>query len=732
MDTLRGSLEHIIFHNDKNGYTVADFDVEGEMVTAVGCLAEPREGDYLKLTGYWTQHPTFGDQFKIETYALDRPTSGVGLIRYLSSGWLPGIGEKTARAIVDCFGDDTFDVLDNHIERILEVPGIGRKTARGIEKAYKVQREAREVLIALQDYGVSATYATKLYAAYGANTVSILLSDPYRMIKDVTGIGFHTADLIAARLGIAGSHPGRVAAGVVQCLRDCYTAGNTYLSRSELVTGSLRLLGSEVDEDTVTNQLEMLTLAGDIRLDSVGGEEAYYPDILYEAEDDLALAIVRLTDSAEDDLGIDPQEAIAAYQERIGILLDDSQREAITTVLCSGVVIITGGPGTGKTTIINGVMDILSRKGYAVALAAPTGRAAKRMSEATGEEAQTLHRLLEYEPTGDDGPLRFGRDEDNPLAADVVIVDEASMVDTLLMASLCRALKPGTRLILVGDADQLPSVGPGQVLLDLMDSRVAPVVRLRAIHRQAKGSAIAVAAQAINSGRMPEVPPDSDFVYQRCQSAATARDAILTLASQAGDSGEDIQIITPMKKGVLGTIALNEALQERLNPPSPEKNERRMGTVTFRTGDRVMQIRNNYRTAWWDERSGQEGEGVYNGDIGVITAIDKEAGTLTVHMQDDKRVVYDFDSLNELIHAWAMTVHKSQGSEFSLVAMPLIGGSPAFLTRKLLYTAITRAKQRLVLIGPWGNLARMVGSNADSRRKTGLKERIMTYQELGL
>ncbi|MDD4692370.1 ATP-dependent RecD-like DNA helicase [Eubacterium aggregans] len=741
MEELKGSLEHVVFHNEKNGYTVADFDIDGQLVTVVGSIEEPREGEYLKLRGTWAEHPTFGEQFKIIQYSIDTPSTEGGVIRYLSSGLLPGVGEKTAQAIVAHFGVGAIEILDRNPNRLTEIAGIGKKTVEKIIEAYADQREVREVVLALQEYGISTTYAMKLYRVYGQNTVKVLFADPYQIIKDVPGIGFKIADGIASQLGVTADNPKRIAASITQSLRECYASGNTYMDKGELINTSARVLGLELWDDsalmTIADQVEEMTLAGDLKLDFIGEAEAYYPMMLFEAEDTLALDFARMARYEHDTLDADWGALVEQYAQGVGIVLDPSQRDALMTALDSGVTIITGGPGTGKTTIVSGLIDILTGRGLSVVLAAPTGRAAKRMAEATGEEARTIHRLLEYEPTGDDGPLRFARDEDNPLSEDVVIVDEASMVDTLLMASLTRALSPGTKLILVGDVDQLPSVGPGQVLTDLIDSQVVPVVRLTAIHRQAKGSAIALAAQSINGGHLPEVGGDghSDLVYLSRQSTGQALETILGLVgSGAGDGTVPgaPQIITPMKKGPLGTIALNAALQKALNPAAPEKNERALGNLIFREGDKVMQIKNDYKLKWQEQKTYESGEGIFNGDIGVITRIDTSGKTLTVHMDDDKVVDYPFDGLGALAHAYAMTIHKSQGSEFSQVILPLISGSPSFLTRKLLYTAITRAKDKLYLVGPWPNLVRMVRSDHDAKRRTGLKSRILAYTDLGI
>lgn len=734
MEQLKGSLENVIFHNEKNGYTVADFDVDGEMVTVVGAMESPRIGEYLSMTGYFREHPVYGGQFQMETYAIDLPSTEDGMIRYLGSGILPGVGEKTAREIVQTFGSRTLDVLDNHPEELLQVHGIGKKTLERILEEYQEQREVRDVLIRLQEYGISSAYAMKLYAVYKADTVSVLLDDPYRIVRDVRGIGFKIADQIAFQMGVDAENPKRIMAGIVHSLRECYARGNTYMTEEELIRTSQQILAVAPDE--IENQLGELALAGQVYIDEVDGQPAYYPMGLYEAEDNTALAMVRLIGSAVTLPQIDLDGRIVEYEKTMSIHLDDCQVEAIKTAISHGVAIITGGPGTGKTTIINGVLTILKAMNLKVLLAAPTGRAAKRITETTGEAATTIHRLLEYDYTEDDDFPSFNRDESNPLEADAVIIDEASMIDIVLMDSLLAALAPGTRLILVGDADQLPSVGPGNVLGDLIESGIVTVVRLNKIYRQSEKSMISVNARDINEGLIPAIDNHSDFVFIRKSEQKAVLDTILELMdwrlrdNMGIDVLKEVQVISPIKKGQVGVIALNQEIQAILNPPAEGKNERVSGNTVFREGDKVMQIRNNYQLHWEEADTLEEGEGVYNGDIGLITRIDSSAKTMTIRFTDDKVAVYDFDQLDELTHAFAMTVHKSQGSEFPVVIMPMTGGPPMFLNRKLLYTAVTRAKKMLILVGGYPYFARMVHSNETTRRRTALVPRIRMYQDM--
>lgn len=736
METLRGTAVHIIFHNERNGYTVADFDIEGQLVTAVGFFDELQEGEYLKLTGFWKEHQSYGEQFQVESYAMDLPTSEEGIIRYLSSGLLPGIGEKTAIEIVNHFGASALDVLDHDPDRLGEVKGIGKKTVEKIKEVYTEQKEIREVMIKIQEYGISSAYAMKLYKTYQSKTVQVLLDNPYHIIQDVRGIGFKIADQIAGQLGFDPENPKRILAGITFCLQQCYSRGNTYMREQELIQSASELLG--VPEEAVGFQLQELTLTGEIKLEWIEDEPAYYPMALFEAEDNAALSMVRLAAAAFEVRTADIPAMLKDYEQEMCISLDERQAQAITTAIENGIVIITGGPGTGKTTIINGIVKLFKQMGMTTVLAAPTGRAAKRITETTGEPAQTIHRLLEYDYSGDDDFPSFSRNEENPLEADAIIVDESSMIDIVLLNSLLEAIRPGTRLILVGDADQLPSVGPGNVLQDLIESDVVKVVRLDRIYRQSEKSMISVNAHAINEGLMPEIDNHSDFMFIRKMDPDVVLETILDLAAwripekKGFDAMKDIQVISPVKKGKLGVIALNKALQEVLNPPERYKNEKVSGTVVFREGDKVMQIKNNYKLVWEDLHGIESGEGVYNGDIGTIIRIDHEEKTLDVRFMDDKQVVYEFDQLDELTHAFAMTVHKSQGSEFPVVIMPMVGGPPMFLNRKLLYTAVTRAKKMLMLIGPQNYFYRMVKSGAVNDRRTALKQRIKMYSELGV
>jgi len=731
METIKGAVEHIVFRNSSNGYTVAHFDIDGDLVTVVGNFDELNHGEYLKLTGYWTEHKNYGDQFTMETYAMEIPTSAEGITRYLASGILPGIGEKTAKAIVERFGEETLDILDNHPDRLSEIKGIGKKTLEGIKEVYYEQREVRQIMIQIQDYGISASWAMKLYKTYKSDTISVLLNNPYQMIEDIRGIGFKIADQIAGQLGFEQNSPGRILAGINYSLGECYNRGNTFMTENELMKTSCKILG--VDEDEVANQLGELILLGRIIQEEVNDQRVYYPRNLYEAEDNVALIMARISQSKYKIPDVNIDKKIEEYEKDMSIILDNKQREAIAAAVEHGVIVITGGPGTGKTTIINGIVRIFKDLGLKTVLSAPTGRAAKRITETTGHEAKTIHRLLEYEYSENDDYPSFSKDESDPLEADAIIVDESSMIDIVLMNSLLMAIQPGTRLIMVGDADQLPSVGPGNVLKDIIESGAIKVLSLERIYRQSEESMISVNAFEINQGNMPDINNDSDFLFLNKNDGDKLLHDILKIVTEnlpiakGFDSIQDIQVISPMKNGKVGVINLNKELQAVLNPARDNCAQREFGTVIYREGDKVMQIKNNYRLKWEDTIGFEQGEGIYNGDIGTLEEISERDKSFTILFNDGKRIVYDFDQMDEITHAYAMTVHKSQGSEFPVVVMPIVGGPPLFLNRKLLYTAVTRAKKMLVLMGNQYVFRQMIKSAESQERQTALRERIVNY-----
>ena len=731
MESIKGTVEHIVFRNTSNGYTVAHFDIDGDLVTVVGNFDELNHGEYLKLTGYWTEHKNYGDQFTMETYAMEIPTSTEGITRYLSSGILPGIGEKSAKAIVARFGEETLDILDNHPERLSEIKGIGKKTLAAIKEVYHEQREVRQIMIQIQDYGISANWAMKLYKTYKFDTISVLLNNPYQMIEDIRGIGFKIADQIANHLGFEANSPGRILAGINYSLGECYNRGNTYMTEAELIATASKILG--VAEDEINAQLGELVLMGQIIQEEVDDQVVFYPRNLYEAEDNTALSMARISQMTYKIANVNIEEKIKDYERDMSITLDNKQRQAIAAAMDNGVIIITGGPGTGKTTIINGIVRIFKALGLKTVLAAPTGRAAKRITETTGNEAKTIHRLLEYEYSQDDDFASFSRDESNQLDVDAIIVDESSMIDILLMDSLLMAVQPGTRLILVGDADQLPSVGPGNVLKDIIESGAVKVLSLDRIYRQSEESMISVNAYEINHGQMPDINNASDFLFLNKNDGDKLLRDILELVTnrlpraKGFDSIHDIQVISPMKNGKVGVINLNREIQAVLNPPRQDRPQREFGMVIYREGDKVMQIKNNYRIKWQDTLTTEQGEGIYNGDIGILQSISSRDKAFVILFNDGKQVTYDFDQMDEITHAYAMTVHKSQGSEFPVVVMPIVAGPPLFLNRKLLYTAVTRAKKLLILIGNQYVFRQMIKSTESQNRQTALCARIINY-----
>lgn len=731
MIKISGVAEQIIFHNESNGYAVVDFDIDGEMETVVGCFDRLQEGDYLEMDVESIEHPIYGTQYKMLNYRFALPTTQEGLVRYLGSGLLPGIGEKTAQEIVKTFGDNTLQIFDEQPEALLQVRGIGKKTHEKMMAAYVEHKSVREMLIQLQEYGISTTNALKIHNVYKDRTVSILLEDPYQIVQTVRGIGFRTADQIASQLGIDKENPQRLYAGIAFVLSMCYTKGNTYMQESKLIENAATIL--EVPQEDIALQIQELVLTGEIIMDTVQDVKVYYPTELYVAEESVAVNLIRLMKSPIEDRFMDLDQSIRQYATLNDITLDETQREAIQEAVANSILVITGGPGTGKTTIIKGIVRLFEEMSFKIALAAPTGRAAKRMSETTERDAKTIHRLLDYHYSDDRIPY-FQRDEDSPLDYDVIILDEVSMIDIQLMNGFLKALRQGTRLIMVGDSDQLPSVGPGNVLQDIIHSGVVKVIRLERIYRQSEKSMIAINAHDINEGIVPKIDNESDFVLIKRHEQDAALQDILSLVkwrlpNRFGyDPMEQIQIISPFKKGKLGVVALNKALQEVLNPPTADKKQKNFGEMIFREGDKVMQIRNNYQLKWVD--AFEEGEGVYNGDIGEILNIDEAEKQIEILFTDDKRALYEFDQLDELTHAYAMTIHKSQGSEFPVVIMPLLSGSTDFLDRKLLYTAVTRAKKLLILIGQPNNFGRMVHATQAIQRHTNLSERMMKYHQL--
>ena len=725
MPRVEGIVEEIVFRNDQNGFSVLSVKSGRERINAVGALAFVVAGERVILEGDWVDHPEYGRQLRIASCENVEPETVSGIERYLGSGLIRGVGSVTAKLIVRHFGEDTLSILDEAPDRLSEIPGIGPKRARMIAQSYSEQRAARQALVFLQGYGISPALSMKIYKAFGDATQAVVRANPYALVERVEGIGFKTADAIAHSLGIEPESPERLGCALEYVLGEASaTSGHMYLPREELVRETARLTGAPAA--LIDDQLRTLRLIGRTVVQAVDAQEGVYLARLYEAEAEVARRLSLLLRMAPGAIGA---EGIQEYEEASGVTLGAEQREAVRLAVSNAVTVITGGPGTGKTTGIRCIIDLLSKAGP-VALCAPTGRAAKRMTEATGIEAKTIHRLLEY--GGEEGV--FQRDQDNPIDFGAVIVDEVSMVDTLLMRQLLRAIRPGARLILVGDADQLPSVGAGNVLHDLIESGVVPVMRLKEIFRQAQESMIVVNAHRINTGRMPLVNGrDSDFFFERVDSPDRIAETVVQLVEKRlpgylkVDALRGIQVMAPMKKGEAGVYRLNQLMQERLNPERRGARGLVRGDQIFRPGDKVMQVKNDYQISW--TRGDEEGQGAFNGDIGFVEAADPEERTLTVRFDDDRVIEYTDADMDALELSYCVSVHKSQGSEFEAVVLPLSSGPPVLLTRNLLYTAVTRARRLVVVVGREEVMRRMVESDRIARRYSALAARLRVMVE---
>lgn len=735
MTTLEGSIESIIFRNEDNGYTVFEIlsvSGDGELsgvesrVTCTAYLTDVTMGENVRLTGNFVMHPSYGKQFGVASVARSAPTSVPGMIKYLASS-IRGVGERTAKRITDVFGAETFDVMEKNPELLARVPGISMKRARDMGAAFAEQGGQRRVLMYLQQFGVSPLFASKIYKRYKDESIETVRRNPYLLAEDISGIGFKRADAIAKEVGFEPHSEFRIKAGLRYLLQEAAGSGHVYMEKGTICEEGVRLLG--VDAEAIENALAGMQFERKIIQVNQDGVVAVYLNKYYYAESYVAKKLFEIRFSAPKLKGVE-----AAELE--GFTLAERQKEAVTAAFECGLMVITGGPGTGKTTIINTLISLFAKRDMSVELAAPTGRAAKRMEEASGKEAKTIHRLLGIS-SGDDNADRVERDENNPIEADVVIIDESSMVDIMLMYYLCRAIKSGGRLILAGDADQLPSVGPGNVLKDIINSDEFSVVRLTEIFRQSAESAIVTNAHLINQGKQPVLnAKDKGFYFIVRDSIDSVQNALISLvrdrlpAYSAADPMTDIQVLTPMRKSNLGAERLNTLLQQALNPPGAGKNEREIGGHIFRVGDKVMQIKNNYNLEWRTADSSAGGVGVYNGDGGVITAIDESASVLRVCFDGGRLVDYDFNRIHELTPAYAVTIHKSQGSEYKIVVIPLLSGPPLLMTRNLLYTAITRAKDLAVIVGSPATLHAMVENNREVQRFSGLEYRVKRIQAL--
>ncbi len=734
MEQVEASILGTIYRNDENGYSVLTARVGRREITIVGTLPALTPGEQALFSGEWVEHPQYGRQLKCTGCQLQKPTTLLGIERYLGSGLIHGVGPSTAKLIVAQFGEETLTVLSEHPERLQEVPKMGKKRWQQIAEAFREQQGAREAMVFLQSYGIPATLAVKISKLYGERTPQVIRENPYRLCEDLEGVGFLTADRIGTALGVPPDSTGRIVAAIKYVLKDTAASmGHVYLPKKELISRAASLL--YVEEAVVANHLAQMCLLREVVQAGEDGEERIYLPQFDSAEKEVATRLCELMAALAPSRTAGANRDIDHFEKTRGIHFSPRQREAILAALAQGVLVITGGPGTGKTTIINCIINLLSRAGEVV-LCAPTGRAAKRMTEATGVEAKTIHRLLEY--GGDEGS--FARNQENPIEGDCVIVDEVSMVDMLLMRSLLRAIEPGTRLILVGDADQLPSVGAGNVLGDILQSGVIPACRLTDIFRQGETSRIVVNAHRINHGEMPLLnEKGTDFFFERKQLFTDAASSIVALVTQrlpkflhyapqeaTAQAVRNIQVLAPAKKGECGVIALNQMLQAALNPPAAHKPSLQYGETIFRLGDKVMQTKNDYQLEWRRETATgwEDGMGVFNGDVGFVTDVDIEEHALTVRFDEEKDAVYTSQQLENLDLAYCLSVHKSQGSEFPVVVMPVVGGPPMLLTRNLFYTALTRARALVVLVGREDVVRLMVENDHILKRYTTLTERL--------
>lgn len=732
MEELSGIVESIVFKSDDTGYTVIKFRENNNVHTAVGAVPQVKEGQNLKLSGEWIVHKQFGRQFKIESLEEILPTSIEGIKKYLSSGIIHGIGPVTAKKIVEKFGEKTLEILDNEIDRLKEVEGIGKKKLEIIIESYREQSELKNISIYFQEHGITMNQCLKIYKKYGAASVDIVKENPYILSEEIIGIGFKTADRIAKSMGVEKESDFRIQSGIKYIINDYCTNGNTYMLKKDLIKAASENL--EVKSEIIEKNINDAVLDNKIKLEVVEGEDAVFTIPYYYNELGITNRILTLAISNFQNINADVENLIEHFERDNKIKFAPSQKEAILGAFQNGIEIITGGPGTGKTTIIKAIIEIFESCHMKVVLAAPTGRAAKRMGESTRREAKTIHRLLDMGVSEEGEELLFETKEQKTIDGDVVIIDEASMIDVALMNNLLKAIKVGTRLIIVGDIDQLPSVGAGNVLKDLIESEFTKVVRLDEIFRQGKESLIVVNAHRINRGKMPKLnEKGKDFYFLREENQDKILELIVDLINRRlpnfngkWDKYKDIQILAPMKKGTLGVINLNQKLQEVLNPKKPYKDEKEFRDSVFRVGDKVMQIKNNY-TLKWNRVQGigdLEGEGVFNGDMGFIESINNEDRTLNVIFDDERRVKYDFSLLDELELAYAITIHKSQGSEFPVIIMPVYMGSPFLMNRNLLYTGITRAKSMVVVAGMERALKYMVENTKSMNRYSSLKWRI--------
>ena len=730
MEKLAGYVEHIIYRNADNGYTVLNLVNGEDEITCVGIFSTIAEGENIEATGDYTDHPTYGTQFKVVSFEEKAPEDQEAIERYLGSGAIKGIGLAMAARIVRRFKEDTFRIIEEEPERLVEVKGISERKAMEIASQVNEKRDLRQAMIFLQQFGITMNLAVKIYNKYGQEVYGILKENPYRLADDIEGVGFRTADDIAAKAGIRTDSDFRVRSGILYTLLQASGEGHTFLPQEELTAKTSELLG--IDKEIIEKNYMDLSIDRKIIMKQSGDQVQIYSSSFYYMEANTA-TMLRELDITYDVADAEIEQRIHNIEKQTGMQLDEHQVQAVKEAVRNGLLIITGGPGTGKTTTINTIIRYFEIEGMDIFLAAPTGRAAKRMSETTGFEARTIHRMLELNG-GMEGSAGFERNETNPLETDVVIIDEMSMVDITLMNSLLKAIAPGTRLILVGDINQLPSVGPGSVLKDIIQSEAFNVVMLTKIFRQASTSDIIVNAHKINRGEEVSLDNKSmDFFFLKRYEADIIINVVLQLVKQklpkfVDATPYDIQVLTPMRKGLLGVERLNGILQQYLNPPDKSKREKEHGDMVFREGDKVMQTKNNYQLEWEIRTkfglTVDKGMGIFNGDMGIIIEINDFAETMTVEFDEGRKVEYSYKLLDELELAYAITIHKSQGSEYPAVVIPLLNGPSMLMNRNLLYTAVTRARKCVTLVGNDATFNQMIQNTSQQKRYSGLCDRI--------
>lgn len=736
-ETITGYIDHIIFRNDDNGYTVMVMKNTGveEELTCVGTFPDISQGVTIEAEGHFTQHPIYGKQFQIQSFTEKMPEDTLAMERYLGSGAIKGIGAALAARIVRHFGEDTLRIVEEEPERLSEVKGISEKKAREIAAQVTEKADMRRAMIFLQKYGISLNLGAKIYQKYGQSVYSVLQENPYRLAEDISGVGFKIADEIASRIGIHTDSDYRIRSGMLYTLLQASGEGHTYLPKEELFNRSSRLL--DVNPSYMEKHLMDMAIDRKLVLKEKEGETLVYPSRYYQLELNTARMLCELNIRCPQDKSL-MEQRISQIEKETGTILDEMQKRAVMEAAENGLFILTGGPGTGKTTTINAIIRFFEGEGATLRLAAPTGRAAKRMTEATGYEAQTIHRLLELnglpEEEREGQPIHFDRNAQNPLDADVIIIDEMSMVDIFLMHSLLSAVTAGTRLVLVGDENQLPSVGPGNVLRDIIRSKEFPVVELTKIFRQASQSDIVVNAHKINKGEPVSLNNKSrDFFFLKRYDADIIIRVVIALIQEklpkyVDSRSFEIQVLTPMRKGLLGVERLNQILQRYLNPPDSGKKEKELGERLFREGDKVMQVKNNYQLEW--EVRGkygipvEKGVGVFNGDTGILKEINEFSETASVEFEDGRYADYSFKQLEELELAYAITIHKSQGSEYPAVVLPILSGPRMLLNRNLLYTAVTRARKCVTVVGSEETFGEMIKNEKQQKRYSSLDERI--------